>query len=204
MVSVTGAYLRRYRNKEILYSGKGFNNTPLKKGSGIEIIKANGFGCLLLRMGLIRQHVFIPNSTLSDYDGSFYERLDKSQKVAIDWNVICEHLIEDVEFEECSHPYESNVSESNFNQEAYLAYYPDVKDAIEKGIFENAYQHYKLFGKNEGRVGIPNEPFDEDYYLDLYPDVQEACESGMLSCGLDHYVYGGKEQRRHSRKQIQK
>ncbi len=36
-------------------------------------------------------------------------------------------------------------------EEAYGKFYPDVKDAVESGTFENMFSHYQSFGKEEGK-----------------------------------------------------
>lgn len=38
-----------------------------------------------------------------------------------------------------------------FDQEYYFKLYPDVADAVRKGIFRNGYHHYMDFGRKEGR-----------------------------------------------------
>ena len=43
---------------------------------------------------------------------------------------------------------------NNFDQTAYLNAHPDVKAAIAKGDFANAYEHYTKFGKAEGRTAF--------------------------------------------------
>jgi hypothetical protein len=43
---------------------------------------------------------------------------------------------------------------NNFDQTAYLNAHPDVKEAIARGEFKNAYEHYTQFGKAEGRTAF--------------------------------------------------
>ena len=43
---------------------------------------------------------------------------------------------------------------NNFDETAYLNAHPDVKAAIAKGDFANAYEHYTKFGKAEGRTAF--------------------------------------------------
>lgn len=43
-----------------------------------------------------------------------------------------------------------------WREDAYLAAYPDVADAIRKGHFATGYEHFRLNGRNEGRTaGLP-------------------------------------------------
>src|SRR5208283_459647 len=43
------------------------------------------------------------------------------------------------------------VSEPSFDEDAYLAKYGDVKQAVNDGLFPSGYAHYTAFGKSEGR-----------------------------------------------------
>lgn len=40
---------------------------------------------------------------------------------------------------------------NGFNEEFYLAAYPDVRETIKNGVFTSGYQHYVLYGNTEGR-----------------------------------------------------
>jgi len=46
------------------------------------------------------------------------------------------------------------VDANNFDETAYLNANPDVKAAIAKGEFANAYEHYSKFGQTEGRTAF--------------------------------------------------
>lgn len=46
------------------------------------------------------------------------------------------------------------VTAGNFDSTAYLNAHPDVKEAIARGEFKNAYEHYTQFGKAEGRTAF--------------------------------------------------
>lgn len=43
----------------------------------------------------------------------------------------------------------------DFNNDFYLQAYPDVRVAIEKGLFKTAQEHWEKFGKKEGRFSKP-------------------------------------------------
>ncbi|MES2999739.1 MAG: phytanoyl-CoA dioxygenase family protein [Pseudomonadota bacterium] len=50
------------------------------------------------------------------------------------------------------HPLPAAVAQKLlFNEQAYLARYPDVADAVAAGGFKSGMQHYELFGMREGR-----------------------------------------------------
>lgn len=45
-----------------------------------------------------------------------------------------------------------------FHEEHYLAHYPDVADAVARGVFRRAYDHYVRAGRAEGRSGVQQTP----------------------------------------------
>ena len=55
-----------------------------------------------------------------------------------------------------------------FDEDFYLATYPDIKDAYSAGQIADLHEHYL-----EGRLGTMPE-FDADFYMASYPDVAEA------------------------------
>ena len=88
-----------------------------------------------------------------------------------------------------------------FCEKWYLEAY---KDVAKSGM--NAYEHYKTYGKKEGRkpnIGIPKD-WNEAYYLYNNPDVNKNVSSGNgFSSGLHHYLLNGwKEKRRWSKPNI--
>jgi hypothetical protein len=44
------------------------------------------------------------------------------------------------------------MNTSNFDEVSYLDANPDVAKAVISGVFKNGYEHYKIHGKNEGRI----------------------------------------------------
>jgi hypothetical protein len=92
-------------------------------------------------------------------------------------------------------------NESTFNAQAYLAAYPDVAAAIGQPMVESAWEHYKNFGKKEGRQAIFNEVnvqpnFNWQEYLATNPDVA-ASQFGTPEGAWEHYQnYGQREGRK--------
>ena len=88
---------------------------------------------------------------------------------------------------------------NGFDEHSYLEANPDVKEAIEKGLFKSNLEHLEKFGLEEIREGkrrfhLSFEPFNETYYLNDFPDVKEAIEKGEFSLGFEHFcLYGYKE-----------
>jgi hypothetical protein len=72
----------------------------------------------------------------------------------------------------------------------YLNQYPDVADAIEKGIVASAKAHFLNDGYFEGRL-----PFlikvDEAWYLDQNPGVAEYIKRGELESAQQHFNDNG-------------
>ena len=81
------------------------------------------------------------------------------------------------------------VTEDNFDEEYYLTIYPDVKKAVEDGVFSSGLNHYLLWGYTEGRCFIAG--FNDVYYQKCNPDVKRAVREGYFKCGLDHYLRFG-------------
>ena len=83
---------------------------------------------------------------------------------------------------------------------------PDVKEAVENGVFENAWFHYHHHGRFEGKRYLcfeyqtfnedPQEgcPEGEEAYAKENPDVLEAVEAGIFENCWFHYVHHGKEE----------
>jgi hypothetical protein len=193
-VSVSAAYRHRFKNDKIV--AWSFDNSLLQPGSGVTKVKGNGFGCVLMKMNIIRQHVFTPDRHFPGFDRAFYHRLEEHEIVLLDQDIRCKHLSPVYIPEKCPHSYESHVSSHNFDEQDYINRYPDVENEILSGKALNAYEHYENIGKREGRIGIPREAFDEEYYLHLYPDVRKEINHGKIKNGLEHYLkYGAKEGR---------
>lgn len=196
-ISVSGVYDARYQpGKIVAWSA---DDALLSAGAGVQEVKGNGFGCLLVRAAVIKQHVFCPDPLWPSFDRAFYHRLEPRCVRKIDWSVRCQHLSPTYAVESCPHPYEGAITAQNFCEEFYLAAYPDVQAAISNGCFSSGFEHYELCGEAEGRAARPNDPFDEEYYLRLYPDVAEAVRGGAYENGCQHYLLAGRKEGRFSR-----
>ncbi|MFV3077462.1 Calx-beta domain-containing protein [Niveispirillum fermenti] len=77
-----------------------------------------------------------------------------------------------------------------YDEQAYLAFNPDVAAAVEAGIFVNGYDHWTRFGINEGRMEI--NLVDETFYRNQNPDVAEAISNGYISSGREHWEAFGR------------
>lgn len=81
---------------------------------------------------------------------------------------------------------------SFFDQEFYLNNNPDVADAVETGVFDNAFEHFSMFGLDEARD--PSEAltfFTGQAYLENNPDVDNAVDTGIFDSGLAHFLRFG-------------
>ena len=90
----------------------------------------------------------------------------------------------------------------DFDEETYLALYPDVAEAVKAGVFGSGYDHWLTHGEKEGRIatyktppGIPAD-FDESGYLALNPDVAEDVRAGLYASGYEHWKRRGAKERR--------
>lgn len=82
-----------------------------------------------------------------------------------------------------------------FDENFYLANYPDVRAAVQARAFSSGLQHFQQYGLAEGRTRVS--PFYiEQLYLLNYLDVANAVRSGAFKSGLQHYInYGEAEGR---------
>jgi GT2 family glycosyltransferase/glycosyltransferase involved in cell wall biosynthesis len=94
----------------------------------------------------------------------------------------------------------------DFDEEGYVARYPDVQAGIEAGLFESGYDHWRKRGAKQNRlVRAPAGEwapahsvarFDEDKYLMFNPDVAEAIRAGRVASAHAHWLkYGQVELR---------
>jgi hypothetical protein len=60
---------------------------------------------------------------------------------------------------------------ASFDEQWYLGEYPDVAEAVERGEFSSAREHYVRFGYFEGRLPGLN-GFDAEAYCGVYPDLE--------------------------------
>jgi hypothetical protein len=197
-VSVSAVCPHRFQNDYI--NAWKEDGVLLSKESNCERVKGNGFGCVLLRMDTLRNHVFTLDAKCKNIFEAFYNRLSEHHVVKLDRRVVCENLSSVLTEEDSGQAYEFEITSSSFDSEFYLRKYPDVKIAIDEGLLISAHQHYVLHGKQEGKTALPLEPFDESFYLTLYQDVKNAVTNGVYECGLEHFVIYGQAEGRRSRK----
>ena len=82
-----------------------------------------------------------------------------------------------------------------FNEEFYLQSYPDVKAAVDAGVFPSGLAHFQQFGLAEGRTLVA-ENYSESAYLAANPDVAAAVQNNTLGSGLEHYIFLGEAEGR--------
>ena len=77
-----------------------------------------------------------------------------------------------------------------FDEAWYLSKYPDVKDAVKRGVVPSGREHYVLFGFYEHRMPTSIH-VNEKWYLESYPDVAEAIRAGIYKTGQAHFELAG-------------
>ena len=83
----------------------------------------------------------------------------------------------------------------DFDEDWYLATYPDIQDAVSQGKFTSGWAHFRTVGYLEGRLGT-QPTVDPEWYVNTYPDIAEAMLHGTVTSPADHYVqFGYKEGR---------
>jgi hypothetical protein len=81
-----------------------------------------------------------------------------------------------------------------FDEGAYLQANPDVAAAVQQGTLRYGFEHFVLFGMDEGRA--PGDWFDQDYYLAQNSDVAAAIENGTVRSAIAHFfAFGHREGR---------
>lgn len=81
-----------------------------------------------------------------------------------------------------------------FDENFYLASYPDVAAAVAAGVYSSGLQHFQAYGLAEGRVLI-SPLYDEQLYLQANPDVANAVSTGAMT-GLQHFIQFGEAEGR--------
>ena len=82
------------------------------------------------------------------------------------------------------------IENLKFDEAWYLAKYPDVRDAVKRGIVRSAREHYVLYGYYEHRM--PTAILVNDrWYLEQYPDVAEAMRRGVYKSAQAHFDAAG-------------
>jgi Phytanoyl-CoA dioxygenase (PhyH) len=81
------------------------------------------------------------------------------------------------------------TSDPVFDEEWYLARYPDVARVVRSGAALTAKTHYIVHGRKEGRSGYR---FDKDWYTHTYPVVTRDIAQGRAADPQDHYERYGR------------
>lgn len=80
-----------------------------------------------------------------------------------------------------------------FDEQAYIQHYDDIREALNIGAIESAWWHYENFGRAEGRKAFPLDTrFDEKFYLKSYPYVSAELRAKTAATAHDHYLERGK------------
>jgi hypothetical protein len=85
---------------------------------------------------------------------------------------------------------EPHIERIRLDQDWYVQQYPDVRDAIDRGEFSSAAEHYVKVGYFEHRMPHAIE-VEEAWYLEQYPDVRDAVASGIFATGQTHFTRVG-------------
>ena len=81
------------------------------------------------------------------------------------------------------------------DEDWYSSQYPDVKEAVAKGVFRSGKHHFIESGYFEGRKPA-RVVVDEQWYSRAYPDVGESVEFGEIGSCQEHFDrYGESEGR---------
>ncbi|MEM9255386.1 MAG: phytanoyl-CoA dioxygenase family protein [Pseudomonadota bacterium] len=76
-----------------------------------------------------------------------------------------------------------------FDAQAYLNCYDDVRNALERGAIDSAWSHYNNHGRTEGRRAFRRDSalLDEGFYTHAYPIVQQEIAAGIANDPAAHY-----------------
>jgi len=74
----------------------------------------------------------------------------------------------------------------DFDEEWYLARYPDIQAAVNQGVIASGWAHFRAVGYLEGRLGY-QPVVDNEWYLNTYPDIAQAILEGKVASALEHY-----------------
>jgi hypothetical protein len=73
-----------------------------------------------------------------------------------------------------------------FDEQWYLNYYPDIREAIHERKVNNGHEHYLLHGYYEHRLPY-HITIDGEWYLDQYDDIKKAVMKGDFESGQTHF-----------------
>jgi len=80
----------------------------------------------------------------------------------------------------------ARLAKIKFDEAWYLAKYPDVKDAVKRGVLVSGREHYLSHGYYEHRMPVAI-TVNEKWYLQTYPDVADAIRSGVYKSAQAHF-----------------
>ncbi|APW66495.1 hypothetical protein LPB137_11880 [Poseidonibacter parvus] len=85
---------------------------------------------------------------------------------------------------------------SYVDEESYLLANPDISEAIENKIFQNASEHFNLYGaieikESKRRLGIEFPFFVENEYIRLNNDIKNALENQGIDSAFNHFIENG-------------
>ncbi len=78
------------------------------------------------------------------------------------------------------------ISRIALDEAWYLERYPDVRDAIASGAYDDPHGHYVRHGYFENRLPYRIK-VDEPWYLETYDDIGQAVRSGIFENGQGHF-----------------
>lgn len=76
-----------------------------------------------------------------------------------------------------------------FSEQLYLLENPDVKSAVDRGLFKSGYDHYLRYGQRE--IASGQRAALGSKYMAQNADVARAVQSGMFKSAVDHYIRFG-------------
>ncbi len=82
------------------------------------------------------------------------------------------------------------IKKVTFDEAWYLSKNPDVREAVRRGVFTSARNHYILFGYYEHRMPAAI-AVNENWYIQAYPDVAAAIQAGVYKTGQMHFEVAG-------------
>ena len=92
--------------------------------------------------------------------------------------------------ETLAHLLDLYISCWEFDEDWYVAMYPDVQDAIKHGVFPSGWAHFRAIGYFEGRLGTQL-LVDTEWYMNTYQDIAQAIVDGAVASAQEHYVSHG-------------
>ena len=85
-----------------------------------------------------------------------------------------------------THSFGNLISAVALDDVWYCTRYPDVGEAVRKGVIRDAMQHYRESGYFEHRMPFPIF-VDERWYLSQYDDVGSAIAKSVYSTAQEHF-----------------